>query len=60
GGNANVNYETRSGKTPLIEAARCGRTAAVRALIELRAMIPYKNKRGQTAVWWAERLGHEE
>lgn len=60
GGKANVNYETRSGKTALIEAARCGRTAVVRALIELRAVIPYKNRRGQTAVWWAERLGHQD
>lgn len=59
-GHADVNHETRAGKTPLIEAARHGRTAAIRLLMELRAVIPYKNRRGQTAAWWAQRLGHED
>lgn len=59
-GHANVNFETRAGKTPLIEAARYGRTAVVRLLMELRAIIPYKNRRGQTAAWWAKRLSHQE
>lgn len=59
-GHADVNYETRTGKTPLIEAARYGRTAVVRLLMELRAVIPYKNRRGQTAAWWAKRLGHRD
>lgn len=55
-----MNHETRAGKTPLIEAARHGRTAVVRLLMELRAVIPYKNRRGQTAAWWANRLGHRD
>lgn len=59
-GHADVNHETRSGKTALIEAARNGRTAVVRLLMELRAVIPYKNRRGQTASWWAKRLGHQD
>lgn len=59
-GHADVNHETRAGKTALIEAARHGRTAVVRLLMELRAVIPYKNRRGQTAAWWAERLGHQD
>lgn len=59
-GHADVNHETRAGKTALIEAARHGRTAVVRLLMELRAVIPYKNRRGQTAAWWAKRLGHQD
>lgn len=59
-GHADVNHETRAGKTALIEAARHGRTAVVRLLMELRAVIPYKNLRGQTAAWWANRLGHQD
>ncbi|CAM9595525.1 unnamed protein product, partial [Hapterophycus canaliculatus] len=59
-GHADVNHETRAGKTPLIEAARHGRTAVVRLLMKLRAVIPYKNRRGQTAAWWATRLGHQD
>lgn len=59
-GHAEVNHETRAGKTPLIEAARHGRTAVVRLLMELRAVISYKNRRGQTATWWANRLGHHD
>lgn len=59
-GHADVNHETCAGKTPLIEAARHGRTAVVRLLMELRAVIPYKNRRGQTAAWWAKRLGHQD
>lgn len=59
-GHADVNHETRAGKTPLIEAARHGRTAVVRVLMEHRAVIPYKNRRGQTAAWWAKRLGHRD
>lgn len=55
-----MNYETRAGKTPLIEAARYGRSSIVRLLMELRAVIPYKNRRGQTAAWWAQRLGHRD
>lgn len=57
-GHADVNYETRAGKTPLIEAARHGRAAVVRLLMEFRAVIPYSNRRSQTATWWAKRLGH--
>lgn len=59
-GHADVNHETRAGKTPLIEAARHGRTAVVRLLMELRAVIPYKNRRGQTAAWWAKRLRYQD
>ncbi|CAN0100479.1 unnamed protein product, partial [Ectocarpus sp. 13 AM-2016] len=59
-GHAEVNHETRAGKTPLIEAARHGRTVVVRLLMELRAVISYKNRRGQTATWWANRLGHHD
>lgn len=39
---------------------RHGRAEVVRLLMELRAIIPYVNRRGQTAAWWAERLGHED
>ncbi|CAM9523835.1 unnamed protein product, partial [Ectocarpus sp. 4 AP-2014] len=28
--------------------------------MELRAVISYKNRRGQTATWWANRLGHHD
>lgn len=59
-GRADVNHETHVGKTPLIEAARHGKIAVVRLLMELRAVIPYKNQRGQTAAWWAKRLGHQD
>ena len=59
-GNVDVNYETCAGKTPLIEAVRHGRTDVVRLLMELGAIVQHANKRMQTAVWWAKRLGHQD
>lgn len=44
----------------MIEAARYDRPHVVRLLMELRAVIPYTNNRGQTATWWASRLGHQQ
>ncbi|CAM9933729.1 unnamed protein product, partial [Choristocarpus tenellus] len=60
-GRADINHETSSGKTPLIEAVRHARLSVVKLLVmELKAIVSYKNRKGHDATWWAKRLQHND
>lgn len=55
---ANLNCETRRGRTPLIEAAKNGALATCRFLVDRGALIDYKSKHRTTAIDWAKMAGH--
>ena len=47
------------GMTPSILAAACGRTAALKALLDARANASARDSAGRTALMYAARYGHE-
>lgn len=50
----------RFGQTPLMQAARTGKTEIVRTLLELGAKIGAKDREGKTALDYAKEKGHAE
>jgi hypothetical protein len=56
GHGATLDFETSTGRLPLMEAVRSSRLENVRLLIGLGASVDRQNCRGQTAIWWAQKL----
>ncbi|MDH5657148.1 MAG: ankyrin repeat domain-containing protein, partial [Spirochaetia bacterium] len=57
---ANINQGSEDGNTPLMIAAMTGSKEAAEILIQLGAKQEEQNKKGFTALKWAESQGHEE
>lgn len=54
-----MNFETSSGRTPLIEAAKAGHLGVAKLLVKFGAVVEYVPRHRKTAIDHADWAGHQ-